>query len=110
MEKFRGEQKNVTRFRDFISILSVRLCSRFIAHESGSNSPGQGFDQNKVPAVEGFYLGFAYGKINIPAIPRPSGGRGDVVAKDWCITLTVAQVGYTFESLCPVTADNGVTT
>ena len=24
------------------------------AHESGSNSPGAGFDQNKVPAVQGF--------------------------------------------------------
>ena len=47
---------------------------------SGSYSPGagdfkQGFDQNKVPAVQGFYLGFANGKSNIPAIPRPS-GRG----------------------------------
>ena len=31
---------------------------------------------NQVPAVQGFYLGFAYGKINIPAIPRPPGGRG----------------------------------
>ena len=28
---------------------------------------------NQVPAVQGFYLGFAYGKINIPAIPRPWG-------------------------------------
>ena len=48
------------------------------AHESGSNSQGagtkQGFDQNKVPAVQGFYLGFAYGKVNIPAIPRLWGG------------------------------------
>ena len=34
----------------------------------------------------GFYLGFAYGKINIPAIPRPS---GDVVANDWCITFCI---------------------
>ena len=33
--------------------------------------------------MQGFYLGFAYGKINIPAIPRPS---GDVVASDWCST------------------------
>ena len=31
---------------------------------------------NQVPVVQGFYLGFAYGKINIPAIPRPLGGRG----------------------------------
>ena len=51
------------------------------AQESGSNSPGAGtfsreFDQNKVPAVRGFYLGFACGKINIPDIPRPSGGCG----------------------------------
>ena len=56
------------------------------AHESGSNSPVVGtfsrFDQNKVPALQGFYLGFAYGKIDIPAIPQPS---GDVVANDWCI-------------------------
>ena len=27
-------------------------------------------------AVQGFYLGFAYETINIPAIPRPSGGGG----------------------------------
>ena len=39
----------------------------------------------QVPAVQGFYLGFAYGKINIPAIPWPS---GDVVANVWCITDT----------------------
>ena len=34
MEKFRGEQKNVTRFRNFffyLFILSVQLCSRIIA-------------------------------------------------------------------------------
>ena len=31
IENFQGEQKNVTIFRDFIFILSVRLCSRFIA-------------------------------------------------------------------------------
>ena len=40
-------------------------------HESGNNSPGAGTfstDLTKVPAVQGFYLGFAYGKINIPAI------------------------------------------
>ena len=41
------------------------------------------FDQNKVPAVQEFYLGFAYGKINIPLFPGP---QGDVVANDWCIT------------------------
>ena len=37
---------------------------------------------NQVPAVHGFNLGFANGKIYIPAIPRSS---GDVVANDWCI-------------------------
>ena len=26
--------------------------------------------------MQGFYLGFAYGKVNIPAIPLPSGGHG----------------------------------
>ena len=41
------------------------------SHDSGSN------------AVQGFYLDFAYGKINIPAIP---GSLGDVVANDWCIS------------------------
>ena len=40
-----------------------------------------GIQPNKVPAVQGFYLGFAYGIINIPAIPRP---LGDMVANDWC--------------------------
>ena len=49
------------------------------AHESGSSSLGAGTfsrDLTKVTAVQGFYLGFAYGKINIPAIPQPLGGRG----------------------------------
>ena len=109
MEKFRGEQKNATRFRDFLFLFyPYDFVVDLLPMNQEVIPRGQGFDQNKVPAVEGFYLGFAYGKINIPAIPRPSGG--DVVANDWCITLTVAQVGYTFESLCPVTADNGVTT
>ena len=86
MEKFRVEQKNVTRFRDFFLfyqyIFVVGLLQGFMinAHESGSNSPGAGTfsrdDQNKVPAEQGFYLGFAYGKVNIPAIPRPFGGCG----------------------------------
>ena len=31
--------------------------------------------QSPCSAVQGFYLGFAYGKINIPAIPWPSGER-----------------------------------
>ena len=71
------------------------------AHESGSNSGGAGtcsrdLTKNKVLAVQGFYLGFAYRKINIylgfayieksisPLFPGP---RWDVVANDWCIRL-----------------------
>ena len=50
------------------------------AHESGSNLRGRGLLAGiwpkQSPAVQGFYLGNAYGKINIPAIPLPSGGRG----------------------------------
>ena len=49
------------------------------AHESGSNSPMAGTfstDLTKTKSVQGFYLGFAYGKNNIPAIPQPSGGGG----------------------------------
>ena len=49
MEKFRGEQKNVTRFRNFFFLLYqydfvVGLLQGFMinAHESGSNSPGAG--------------------------------------------------------------------
>ena len=36
----------------------------------------QGFYRKEVPAVQGLYLGFANGKVNIPAISRPRGGRG----------------------------------
>ena len=36
----------------------------------------QGFYRKEVPAVQGLYLGFANGKVNIPAISRPQGGRG----------------------------------
>ena len=52
MEKFRGEQKNVTRFRDFTEFFIlfyqynyvVGLLQGFMinAHESGSNSQGAG--------------------------------------------------------------------
>ena len=49
MEKFRGEQKNVTRFRDFLFLFYqcdfvVGLLQGFMtnAHESGSNSPEVG--------------------------------------------------------------------
>ena len=35
----------------------------------------QGFYRKEVPAVQGLYLGFANGKVNIPAISRPRGGR-----------------------------------
>ena len=94
MEKFRGEQKTVTRFRDFLVLFYQysEFEASSNAHESGRTSPGaiplvpgtfcRDLTKNKVPAVQGFYLGFAYGKINIPTIPRPS---GDVVANDWCI-------------------------
>ena len=37
----------------------------------------QGFYRKEVPAVLGLYLGFANGKVNIPAISRPRGGRGN---------------------------------
>ena len=53
------------------------------AHESGSNSTGAGntlskeFDQTK--SLQGFYLGFAYGKSISPPFPGP---RRDVVASD----------------------------
>ena len=71
METFRGEQKNVTRFHDFFFLFQydfvVSLLQGFMmnAHESGSNSPGAGtfsrdLTKTKVPAVQGFYLGFAY--------------------------------------------------
>ncbi|MEW8546927.1 MAG: hypothetical protein AB2693_25715, partial [Candidatus Thiodiazotropha sp.] len=36
----------------------------------------QSFDHKNVPAVPGVYRGFAKGKLNIPAIPRPRRGRG----------------------------------
>ena len=36
----------------------------------------QGFYRKEVPAVQGLYLGFANGKVNIPAISWPQGGRG----------------------------------
>ena len=35
-----------------------------------------GIRPKQVPALQEFYLGFACGKINIPAISQPSGGRG----------------------------------
>ena len=69
MEKFRGEQKNVTRFRDFLFLFyQYDFVVGLLPMNQEVIPRGQGFDQNKVPAVEGFYLGFAYGKINIPAI------------------------------------------
>ena len=42
----------------------------------------QGFDHKTVPTVQGIYLGFAKGKVNIPLLPSPTGA---VVTNDWCI-------------------------
>ena len=89
MEKIRVEQKNVTRFRDFFLILIyqydfvVDLLQGFMinAHESGNNSPGAGTlsrDLTKTKSLQcrDFTWALHMAKINIPAIPRPSGGRG----------------------------------
>ena len=88
MEKIRVEQKNVTRFWDFLLFLFfqynfvVGLLQGLMinAHESGSNSPGLGTfsrdltktksNSGKFSQSQGFYLGFAYGKVNIPAISK----------------------------------------
>ena len=45
----------------------------------------QGFDQNKVPAVQGFYLELHMENLITPLFPS---SRGDVVANDWYIKFS----------------------
>ena len=85
--------KNVTRFRDFFILFYqydfvVGLLQGFMPMNQEVIPRGWGLlaGQNKVPAVQGFYPSFAYGKISIPAIPRPS---GEVIANDWCISRLI---------------------
>ena len=49
--------------------LSERLCSRFTAKvKENQTFVKAGIDQNKVPAVQEFYLGFAYRHFSIEDI------------------------------------------
>ena len=80
---------SVTCFLLFIQYdFVVGLLQGFVinAHESGSNSPGVGTLSRDLTKTKSLLCrDFTWaGKINIPAIPRPS---GDVVANDWCIML-----------------------
>ena len=77
----------------YFFILSVRLCSRFIAnaHESESHSPGAGTfsrDLTKTKALQcrDFTWALHMEKSISPLFPGP---RGDVVANVWCIGSSV---------------------
>ena len=89
----RVEQKNVTRFHDFLFYqydFVVGLLQGFMinAHESGRNSPRAGTfsrDLTKTKSLQcrDFTLALHMEKSISPLFPGP---RGDVVANDWCIS------------------------
>ena len=100
MEKFRGDQTNVTKFCGFILFYQynfvVGLLQGFMinAHESGSNSPGAGTfrrDLTKTKSLHGlqcrdFTWALRLEKSISPLFPGPP---GDLVANDWCIKHTI---------------------
>ena len=87
MEKFRGEQKNVIRFRDFLFyqyhfVVGLLQGLMINAYESGSNSLGAGIfsrDLTKTKSLQcrNFTWALHMEKSISPlSIPRPLGGRG----------------------------------
>ena len=99
MEKFRGEQKNVTRSRDILFYkydFEVGLLQGFMinAHESGSNSPGagtlsRGLTKTNSMQCRDFTWALHMEKSISPLFPDPG---WDVVANDWCIMFTSLMV------------------
>ena len=92
MEKFRGEQKNVTRLSDFFLLYQsdfvVGLLQVFMinAHESGSNSLGAGTfsrDLTKTKSLQcrDFTWALHMEKSISPLFPGP---RGDVCSIQLC--------------------------